>query len=274
MTSLKAIIFDIRRYCIHDGPGIRTTVFFKGCPMRCLWCHNPESQGEQVEEMEVQRMLDGRCFVSESEVGGLSRAQRGIGSMWSVAEVMQEIVSDAVFYASSGGGVTFSGGEPLMQADFLAEILALCRKKGYHTAIDTSGHAGPAAISSVMDLADLWLYDLKLIDDAKHVEYTGVSNELSLVNLETLAREKKDIIIRFPVIPGITDDDHNISGIISLMKRLHLKRIDLLPYHDIAREKYRKLGREYIAGDIQPPSAEKMMEIMDTFVQQGINVEC
>ncbi|MBW6460191.1 MAG: glycyl-radical enzyme activating protein [Bacteroidales bacterium] len=264
MTPPATLIFDIRRYCIHDGPGIRTTVFFKGCPMRCLWCHNPESQGEEIEEIVVQRKLDDQCFEYRSAVGGRRSA----------VEVMQEIDRDAVFYSSSGGGVTFSGGEPLMQADFLAEILALCRKKGYHAAIDTSGHAGPAAMRKIIDLVDLWLYDLKLMDDAKHVEFTEVSNELALLNLETLAREKKDIIIRFPVIPGITDDDHNISEIIRLMIRFHLERIDLLSYHDIAKEKYRKLGRDYVPGDIQPPSAEKMMEIMDTFVQQGINVEC
>lgn len=253
MTS--GLIFDIRRYSIHDGPGIRTTVFLKGCPMQCWWCHNPESQKGDIEMVQKENRLEGRIHIEESAVGS-----------WQLASGVIEIIErDAVFYQESGGGVTFSGGEPLMQPEFLAEVLTLCKERGYHTAIDTCGHADPAAFRKVLELADLWLYDLKLMDDIKHVEYTGVSNELSLSHLEMLARLKKDIIVRFPVIPEITDTQENIEAIAELMTRLGLKRIDLLPFHAIARDKYRRLGRQYLMNGVKEPSAERMEGIKSYF---------
>lgn len=262
MNQTKGLIYDIRHYCIHDGPGIRTTVFFKGCPLRCAWCHNPESQEGQVELVPVDRELDGKHFENTLTVG----------SWQSAGEVMQEIEKDAVFYAESGGGVTFSGGEPLMQADFLVELLTLCKQKGIHTAIDTCGHAEPAAPEKVMGLADLWLFDLKLMDDLKHIEYTGVSNELTLSNLKRLADKGKEIIIRFPVIPGITDDEENLDELVKLMKRLRLSRIDLLPYHATAREKYRRFGRDYMLGGIKSPSEIRMSELKAFFAKAGLGV--
>jgi len=256
---LNALIFDIRRYTIHDGPGIRTTVFFKGCPLRCWWCHNPESQEAGFEQVIIQRTLDGRVFESKSAVG----IQR------SAVDVLKEIEKDEVFYKESGGGVTFSGGEPLMQPDALLEILALCKEKGYHTAIDTCGHAEPAAVKKIMELADLWLFDLKLMNDIKHVEYTGVSNELALKNLEILVKTGKEIIIRFPLIPGITDGSENLEDIAAVMKRLELKRIDILPYHDIAREKYRRLNKSFLMENINEPGEEKIKEVIGFFINQG-----
>lgn len=255
MNNTKGLIYDIRHYCIHDGPGIRTTVFFKGCPLRCEWCHNPESQEGRVELVTADRELDGNRFENKSAVGS-----------WQLAvDVMREIEKDAVFFAESGGGVTFSGGEPLMQADFLAELLSLCRKKGVHAAVDTSGHAEPAALKKVMDLADLWLYDLKLMDDPRHLAYTGVSNELSLANLKTLARAGRQVIIRFPVIPGITDDEDNLERMAALMKNLRLRRIDLLPYHATAREKYRRFHRDFLQDGIESPTEERMAELRTFF---------
>jgi pyruvate formate lyase activating enzyme len=159
-------ILHLQRLSTEDGPGIRTTVFFKGCALRCRWCHNPESQEAGVEQILMQRVLDGKQFDSKLAVG----------SWQSAGEVMKEISKDAVFYEESGGGVTFSGGEPLLQAEALEELLKLCREKGYHTAIDTCGHAEPAALIKIIKLADLWLFDLKLMDDSRHIEYTGVSN--------------------------------------------------------------------------------------------------
>jgi pyruvate formate lyase activating enzyme len=247
---LDSLIFDIRHFTIHDGPGIRTTVFFKGCPLRCRWCHNPESQEAGIGQVTVRRVLDGKRFETKSSVG----------SQQSAAEVMKEIEKDEVFYQESGGGVTFSGGEPLMQVDALAELLSLCRQKGYHTAIDTSGHAEPAAVKKIIDLADLWLFDLKLMDDLKHIEFTGVSNELALKNLEVLAGAGKDIIIRFPLIPGITDDQPNMDEIAKLMRRLGLKKIDVLPYHAIARDKYLRMGREYFLDGTDSPSSQSQLE--------------
>jgi pyruvate formate lyase activating enzyme len=259
---LHALIFDIRRYTIHDGPGIRTTVFFKGCPLRCQWCHNPESQDVGIELVTVKREMDGKVFETQSAVG----------SQRSAAEIMKEIQKDEVFYLESGGGVTFSGGEPLMQAEALKEILALCKERGYHTTIDTSGHAEPAAVKKVMELADLLLFDLKLMNDLKHLEYTGVSNELALKNLEMLARAEKEIIIRFPLIPGITDDPDNLQDIADFMKKLDLKKIDILPYHDIARDKYKRMNKVYLLDNVKEPEAERVVEIRGYFAGKGILV--
>jgi pyruvate formate lyase activating enzyme len=256
------LIFDVRRFTIHDGPGIRTTVFFKGCPLRCWWCHNPESQEACVEQVSVQRTLDGRVFETKSAVGGRRSA----------VDLMKEIEKDEIFYQESGGGVTFSGGEPLMQADSLKELLELCRKKGYHTAVDTSGHSDNGALKQVIDLADLWLFDLKLMDDVKHVEYTGVSNELALKNLEILARAGKNIIIRFPLIPGITDYDENLEGIASGMKQLSLNRIDILPYHSIARDKYKRMGKIFLLDGIIDPGEKRINEVNDFFRNKGLAV--
>jgi pyruvate formate lyase activating enzyme len=195
-----------------------------------------------------------------------------VGSWQSLAEVMAEIEKDIVFYKESGGGVTFSGGEPLMQPDFLAEMLHLCKSKGIHAAIDTSGHAEPAAFKKVMDTANLFLYDIKVMDDVKHVEYTGVSNELALKNLAMLAGAGKEILLRFPVIPGITDDDENVDKVARLMKGLHLNRIDLLPYHSIAKDKYRRMGKDYLLNDLKEPTVEEMMRLKSIFVKDGLLV--
>jgi pyruvate formate lyase activating enzyme len=258
---LNSLLFDIRHYTIHDGPGIRTTVFFKGCPLRCRWCHNPESQDTGVGHVKVSRELDGRRFENQLTVGS-----------WQLAgEVMKEIAKDDVFYRESGGGVTFSGGEPLMQAEALQELLVLCREQGYKTAIDTCGHAEPAALHTVMELADLWLFDLKLMDDIKHVEYTGVSNELALQNLETIANRGKEIVIRFPLIPGITDTIDNTREVAQLMLKLGLKRIDILPFHDIARYKYLRTGKEYMMEGVAEPSAELIEETVKYFMEFGID---
>jgi len=259
---LDSLIFDIRHYTIHDGPGIRTTVFFKGCPLRCWWCHNPESQESGVGQVLADRVLDGKRFERELAVGRWQSAD----------EAMKEIDKDAVFYKESGGGVTFSGGEPLMQAEALEELLRHCRAKGYHAAIDTCGHAEPAALQKVMELADLWLFDLKLMDDARHVEYTSVSNELALKNLETLTLAGKEIIIRFPLIPGITDGKDNLEAIVKLMVRLGLKKIDILPYHSIARDKYRRIGREFLLEGMKGPDDMEVDETVRYFNDKGFEV--
>jgi pyruvate formate lyase activating enzyme len=210
----------------------------------------------------VKRILDGKRFESKLAVGSWQPAE----------EIMLDVSKDAVFYEESGGGVTFSGGEPLMQADALHELLGLCRKQGYHTAIDTSGHAEPAAVKRVIELADLWLFDLKLMDDARHLEYTGVSNELALKNLETIAQAGKEVIIRFPFIPGITDGKDNLEAISKLMLKLGLKRIDILPYHDIARDKYRRLGKPFLLSDLKEPEIHMVNETVNLFEDHRFKV--
>jgi len=256
---VKGLVFDIKRFAIHDGPGIRTTIFLKGCPLRCWWCHNPESQASTVQFVNKEIKLDGKIYTEKEQIGNLM----------TVEEVMNEIRKDMVFYEESDGGVTFSGGEPLMQSDFLIEIMELCKQEGIHTAIDTSGHTEPGNLKRIMKLADLFLFDLKMMNDITHLEYTGVSNELSLSNLKYLARENKDVIIRFPVIPGVTDENQNLDEIMIFMKNFRLNNIDLLPYHSIAKNKYMRLGLKYELSETEEPSEEQMEKLKMEFSKAG-----
>ncbi len=230
----RGLIFDIRRYSVHDGPGIRTTVFLKGCPLNCVWCHNPEGINPEPQPMRVSHKLDGKetiCHIT-------------VGNWLTVAEVYNEIEKDLVFYEESGGGVTFSGGEPLMQPEFLIEMLEMCRKSGIHTAVDTSGHADPEIFSKVVKHTDLLLFDIKTTDSRAHLEYTGLGNELILQNLNSLVEYDTDLIIRIPVIPGFNSQIDQIVAIRNILTKLkhQIKRIDLLPYHRLGRQKYEALG--------------------------------
>ena len=184
---VKGIIFDIKHYAIHDGPGIRTTVFLKGCAASCWWCHNPESQCLEIEKTARTNTFDGIC-VEEEEI---------VGNLMTVEEVMHEIMKDKVFYDESGGGATFSGGEPLIQPDFLKAVLKHCRNRGIHTTLDTTGYASWETFKSIIPNVDLFLYDIKFVDDSQHQKYTGVSNASILYNLKNLVRHKKKIILRF-----------------------------------------------------------------------------
>lgn len=227
-----------------------------------MWCHNPESQEAMIEQLALERLLDDKRFVSKSAVGS-----------WQSADtVMEESLKDLVFFQESGGGVTFSGGEPLMQADFLAELLSACRAASVHTAVDTCGHADPAVFSKIMDLADLWLFDIKLMDDLKHLEFTGVSNKLLLMNLESLAKNKKQVIIRFPVIPGITDTPENMEAIAATMERLGLRVISALPYHVIARDKYKRMNKDYMLTGTVGPDEQRMEEVTKFFSEKGYEI--
>ena len=233
---LKGFIFDIKRFAVHDGPGIRTSVFFKGCHCSCWWCHNPESIEPYPQKITKTFFLDGKTFKKE-EI---------IGSLMSVSDVMSEIRKDKIFYDESGGGVTFSGGEPLMQSEFLLELLKECKVEDIHTTVDTSGFVNEGKLLEIIDYVDLFLYDLKLINNELHQEYTGVSNKIILQNLQILANRHKQIIIRIPIIPGITDTNENLEKMIEFLKDFPaIKEINLLPYHNIAAEKYKRLNMEY-----------------------------
>ena len=234
-------IFDIKRYAIHDGPGIRITIFLQGCPLQCWWCHNPE--GIPIEP--APRIRASKEVLTERPV--------------SVRELMEEIEKEIVFFDESGGGVTFSGGEPLMQPVFLQSILEECKKLDLHTALDTTGYASPQHLESVMDLVDLFLYDLKLIDEERHIQYTGVSCQPILENLKRLINHQKDVTIRFPLIPSITDTEENIVELGDYLSSLNrIKTIHILPYHKTASEKYRRLHREDKMKGIEPPAAERI----------------
>ncbi len=260
----KGIIFDIKRYALHDGPGIRTTVFFKGCAATCWWCHNPESQEMNIEKAVRINRFD-QNVIEEEEL---------IGKEMSVEDVMTEIGKDRIFYDESGGGITFSGGEPLMQPEFLHALLIACQKAGLSTTLDTTGYAPFDVIAAISENVDLFLYDIKFIDDRLHQKYTGLSNTSILKNLEHLISNNKNVILRFPVIPGITDQKKNIEDVIQYILNLNQGgiQIDLLPYHKIARHKYDKLNKDYLMGDTNPPSADDMSRIKDNLEKAGLTV--
>lgn len=298
-------VFDIMKYSVHDGPGIRTTVFLKGCPLSCHWCHNPESQlpGPQV-MFYPERCIDcGDCTgvcpngvllplmgIGENPAPDTDRGKcTGCGSCAAVChagaremagrkmtavEVIREIERDIVFYDQSGGGVTFSGGEPLMQADFLMALLAGCREREIHTAVDTCGFTPRDKLLEISLLADLFLYDLKMMDDRRHRRYTGVSNRVILDNLLELASRHDNIVIRIPVIPGINDDDDNINETGRFISTLSgVRSVHILPYHRAGAEKYRRLGQTYALPDLRPTDNEKMKAIADKLGNYSLTVQ-
>jgi pyruvate formate lyase activating enzyme len=218
-------IFDLRRFCIHDGPGIRTTVFLKGCPLDCWWCHNPEGRTAPT---------NGGRELPDSQP---------IGQVVDSADVIDELVRDRPFYEQSGGGVTFSGGEPMFQIEFLRTLLSTAKAHQLHTVVDTCGYAPVENFRKIRPLVDLFLYDLKLIDNDAHITYTGVSNELILQNLEELAGSGSKVLIRIPLIPEVTDTDQNLNGIARFLKALPgITRVNLLPYNKLGEDKARRFG--------------------------------
>ncbi|MGE5124103.1 MAG: glycyl-radical enzyme activating protein [Acidobacteriaceae bacterium] len=294
----QGIIFDIKRYAIHDGPGIRTAVFLKGCPLSCWWCHNPEGQEKQPQLMfranrckEFKRCLDacplgaiqwkdgsitdwdacddcGKC----AEVC-FAGAREMVGRRVTVQEVVSEIERDMVFYDQSGGGVTFTGGEPMWQSDFLQACLSACKELGIHTAVDTSGYAGWSKFEAILPLADLFMFDLKLMDSARHVQYTSVPNRLILDNLQKLSRAGAHIIVRIPLIPGINDDEENIRSSASFLANLPtLDWIEIMPYHAIGLAKYQALGMKYKLQGIQAPTRGQRGKVEKILVKYDLPV--
>ncbi len=261
----KGVIYDIKRYAIHDGPGIRTTIFLKGCPLDCWWCHNPESR---LPDPEARNELAVR-----QSFGLLKSDDNKIGKMVSSSEVLKEIEKDTLFYDESGGGVTFSGGEPLMQTDFLQEMLRKCKKQTLHTAVDTSGYAPYTDFEKINDYVDLYLYDLKLMDDVNHVKYAGYSNHTILENLEKLARADKKIWLRIPLIPGITDTDRNLKEIIDyLIEIKKITDVQLLAYNRMGESKYPRLNKENRLGKKETQSREQLDAIQSKFCSAGFTL--
>jgi len=293
------IIFNIQRYSIHDGPGIRTTVFLKGCPLNCWWCQNPESQlsGQEMVFWEDRCISCGACSticpsnaiqikngipVTEKEKCLLcgkctekcpALAREMIGKRLTTEEVIKEIEKDLVFYKESAGGVTFSGGEPLGQSEFLEGLLNSCRDKKIHTAVDTSGYISWGILNKIHPKVDLFLYDLKLMDSKKHKKYTGVSNEIILENLKKLSSVHHNIFVRFPLIPGINDDYQNIKETGEFLSSLKITQVNLLSYHYIGIDKYRRLGRTYKLVTTQPPLEEKLSEVSAILSKFNLNVK-
>jgi len=292
-------IFDIKKFAIHDGPGLRTTVFFKGCPLACWACHNPEGK-EKRNDLLVRAercTLCGDCLEvcepgSISLNGGALQLSRSTctvcglcvdaclpgalviaGREVTVEDVLEEIERDIVFYDQSGGGVTFSGGEPLSQPDFLLELMRECKARDISIVVDTSGHAPLDLVESVAELADLFLYDLKLIDAKRHEDFTGASNETILANLTWLSTNGPPVVVRVPLFSGINDDQDNIAALGRFVAGLSSDHtIDLLPYHCTGIDKYRRLDHAYKMGDALPPSEEETGEVIRALKAIGLKV--
>ncbi len=269
--SEKAMIFDITRNSFVDGPGIRTTVFFKGCNLNCAWCHNPESKKFEKQMMFYANKCTGcgKCkevcpyhleqcdFCGKCEMYCPNDARKICGKEMTASEVLKEVVKDKAFYDASGGGVTFSGGECMLQIDFLGNILKLCKESGIHTAVDTAGNVSWGHFEKIMPYTDLFLYDVKCAAEETHKEWTGVSNTLILENLRRLSNIFAGyIIIRIPVIGGVNDDEHEIRKIATALKDIHYQSVELLPYHKMGDHKYEALGEE--AERFFVPDSEKM----------------
>lgn len=253
---MRGIVFDIKRFAIHDGPGIRTSIFFKGCPMSCWWCHNPESCKTGIQELEFE-----------------FKGSQTLGWQISSIELLEEVEKDRAFFDESNGGVTFTGGEPLMQADFVFETAILFKKHELHLALDTTGYAKQERFKKVADQMDLILFDLKHMNDTKHFEFTGVGNQLILKNLEFLIETEKDIHIRFPMMPGLNDDDENLDKMLQfLSSKKKINRIHLLPYHKIAAGKYEKLGMKNKMRSIVEPDQTRVQEVKKYIETGGFEV--
>jgi pyruvate formate lyase activating enzyme len=298
-----SVVLNIQRFSVHDGPGIRTTVFFKGCPLHCPWCHNPESMDPrpQIAIRADQCLGCEACAPACPEEGAgrldlsgtLNRpgsvcvrcgscaeacpsgAREELGMRLNVADLMAELERDRPYYEESGGGVTFSGGEPITpsNADFLNSCLEECGKRGLHRTVDTCGHVPARLIRSVAERADLLLYDLKIMDPRRHRDLVGVDNELILGNLRDLAAAGRGLRIRVPLIPGMTDDDRNLRAIARFVRELERPiPVHLLPHHGSAGQKYHRLGLVDPAAAVAPPTDEVIEEKAELIRAAGLEV--
>ncbi len=296
---MEGLVFDIQRFSIHDGPGIRTTVFLQGCNLRCFWCHNPESQplGPQIQFFpdkcvgcancvracahNAQLLLGGqrlyvrdfcqacgRC-VQECFAGALVTKARSM----TVEQVLAEVERDRDYYAPSKGGVTFSGGEPLLQPDFLRALLRACKSRGLHTAVDTAANVPWESLEMVLPYTNIFLVDVKAHDEELHRRGTGVSNRLILDNLARLVQGRAEVWVRIPIIPGYNDDPAELAAIADLLHGLKgLWRIELLPFHHLGAGKYESLGLEYACAGLSIPSPDFMQDAAQSFADRGLPV--
>lgn len=282
---IQGSIFNIQRYSTQDGPGLRTTVFLKGCPLSCAWCHNPESQSpmSQLLRMENRCMGCGRCGPEEVASGDTSTrtcvdleacptgALQQVGRDVAAADLVKEVLRDRIFFDDSGGGVTLSGGEPLMQFDFLMDVLDRLGARGVHTALDTCGFAPWRDLEAAAARSSLVLFDVKLMDEVRHRQATGQSNRVILENLRNLARVHEQIWIRVPVIPGVNDDRVNMEATARFLAPLPgVRQVDLLPYHPTGVAKFARLGKAYALAGTPSPTHDQMEELAALFRARGL----
>jgi len=289
VNKIKGNVFDIQRFSLHDGPGIRTTVFLKGCPLSCIWCQNPESISKEPELMffekrctgcgecvricpnKVHRFVNNKRFIKRQfckQCGKCiskcySEALVMCGRSMSVSGIFEEIEKDRLFYKNSGGGVTLSGGEPLLQAEFSLKLLEECKERNINTVVETSGYARWEILEKALEYLDLVLYDIKQIDPVKHKTFTGVSNELILGNLEKLVGTGVPVNIRLPLIPSYNDQVSDLEKTVNFLKRLGTKKIEMMPYNEFGESKWNCLGKEYKLNGVKPQSNLAIQQIID-----------
>ncbi|MBU2509761.1 glycyl-radical enzyme activating protein [bacterium] len=299
MSDREGIVYNIQRFSVHDGPGIRTTVFLKGCPLNCAWCSNPESQQSQPQLMirDIKCSRCGEC-ISACPSGNVSLSEDSqnrimnwgscqgcfqcvaacvyqaltvMGETMTVRDIMEVVESDRVFYKNSKGGVTFSGGEPLLQIEFLVELMTAAKKKGFHTALDTTGLAPAESFRRISAYTDLVLFDIKHLDSEQHYSYTGVSNRMILENIRLISRET-EIWIRIPLVAGINDDDSHIADIAALACELGIRKISLLPYHEGGVLKRKQLGMQETENICAAPGEEHINYLSSIITGKGLIV--
>lgn len=293
---MSGMVFDIQRYSIHDGPGIRTLVFFKGCPLRCPWCANPESQLPHRELRFVKNLCNGCELCIKACHAGAVRKENGsilfdrqkctvcgecadicptnavsiVGEEKTVKEILEVLEKDRVFFENSGGGITLSGGEPLAQHEFAGAIMQVSREKGFHTAIETTGYQQWDLARQVFVHTDLVLFDIKLMDPLRHEKTVGVTNRLILSNAEKIAEMGKQMIIRVPIVPGYNDDSENLEETLAFAGSIGVNEVHFLPYHRLGQPKYDQLGRCYELDDVKAPSKQEMEELVEKLKNPGV----
>lgn len=295
---MTGLVSRVERGAVHDGPGLRTVVFLKGCPLRCQWCHSPETQAAHPEMLLFRdRCLACGACVSSCPHGVASLdpdpcqvdrvrcracgtcadicptgARELSGHVRDVDDVMAEVLRDRMFFEGSGGGLTISGGEPLQQPAFTLALLARCRAEGIHTAVETCGLVNRKVLLAAAACTDLFLYDLKTVDEERHRQVTGVSNAPILANLATLAEAHRSVIVRLPLVPGVNDDLRDVATYGALVASLRLERVDVLPYHRAGTAKYARLDRQYPLEQLEPPTPDHVARVVETLRGYGLTV--